>query len=256
MIRFLDEHNGNATADKLKSELMKVIKTGESYFNPPEFKDKKGKTAKQQMDEFQTNCAKKFQTAAQKFYTSYMTANRKDYKAERERAMKYFGIPELHPDKRNIKGNTGDKGDKAKNNPAVYLPKRGPKYRAMIDAAMEYETYADDEQPDPVKKMKLIDSILDYQKGKKKVMSGDARHRFNNSMALLASVTLGTPMEKYLDSQIAHVNKIRGAKPGSKDFLTKEGIFEGFKANKQADAQVKQNEPEKDPEAQIQGPQG
>ena len=85
-------------------------------------------------------------------------------------------------------------------------------------------------------------------------MSGDARHRFNNSMALLASVTLGTPMEKYLDRQIAHVNKIRGANPGSKDFLTKEGIFAGFKAGKQAAPVQKHEEHEKASEPVVQGP--
>ncbi|MBQ2096411.1 MAG: hypothetical protein II474_10945 [Firmicutes bacterium] len=34
------------------------------------------------------------------------------------------------------------------------------------------------------------------QKGKEKPLSGAAGDRFNNSMVLLAAVTVGTPMEK------------------------------------------------------------
>ena len=71
------------------------------------------------------------------------------------------------------------------------------------------------------------------QEGKEKPLSGAAGDRFNNSMVLLAAVTVGTPMEKYLDQQIAHINEVRGVHPGDKNFITKEMYFEGFAADKQ-----------------------
>lgn len=91
----------------------------------------------------------------------------------------------------------------------------------------EYESHGAE---DPSKTMKLIDSIVDYQKGKEK-LTGSAGARFDNSMMLLANVTVGTPMEKYLDEQIAKVNKARGAKQGDKNFVTKDTYFEGFNAD-------------------------
>ena len=175
MVRFLGDKQGIAAADKLKSELMKVVKTGESCFNPPEFKNKKGKTAEQQLDAYKAKCAQEFRNASKKFIDLYYNVREKDHEERKNDLDKRLVTPEL---------------------------------------------------------MKLIDAILDYQKGKEKVMSGAAGHRFDNSMILLASVTAGIPMEKYLDQQIANVNKVRGAQPGSRDFITKEGLFEGFKADK------------------------
>ena len=63
------------------------------------------------------------------------------------------------------------------------------------------------------------------------------------SMVLLASVTRGTPMEKYLDQQIKHINEVRGAQPGSKNYITKDMYFEGFEPNKQPGLQKQQEEP-------------
>ena len=232
MVRFLDEKRGDPAADKLKTQLMKVVRTGETYFNPPQFKDKKGKTAAQQLEEYKINCAKKFRESAEKFSEYYGSMRDKDFQAKKKTVMAGLKTPEIL--KRQFAGNTSNDGSKAENSAENYLPKRGPKYRAMVQAAKEYTNcYGDDGEPDPAAKMKLIDAVLAYQKGKEKVMSGDAGHRFDNSMALLANVTIGTPMEKYLDQQIANVNMVRGAKPGSKDYLTKEGIFAGFKADKQ-----------------------
>ena len=50
-------------------------------------------------------------------------------------------------------------------------------------------------------------------------------------MVLLANVTAGTSMEKYLDEQLAKVNKARGAKPGDKNFVSKDTYFGGFDAD-------------------------
>ena len=48
---------------------------------------------------------------------------------------------------------------------------------------------------------------------------------------MLAIVTVGTNYEKYFTEQLNHVNKIRGAKPGSKNYLAKEDVFDEFKVN-------------------------
>ena len=226
MLRYLKKYEGNSYADQLKEELGKVIQTGEKYGNPPEFRDKKGKTAEQQLEEYKTACAAKFQNAAWKFSNNYNDLKKKDYSERADDMKKQLGTPELKKIK--IAKQTRQKNEKYTE--AViddFMNKRGPKYKAMVKAATEYESHGAE---DPSKTMKLIDSIVDYQKGKEK-LTGSAGARFDNSMMLLANVTVGTPMEKYLDEQIAKVNKARGAKPGDKNFVTKDTYFEGFDAD-------------------------
>ena len=228
MIKFLDNYELDPNAIKLKAELEKAIRTGEKYNNPPQFRDKKGKTAEQQLAEYKTACAAKFQNAAIKFADMYSDLNQADYTARKNETRKQFGIPDLDTEKANVAKQTRVKN--ALYTEAVvdeFVNKRGPKYKAMLNAAKDYDDHGADK---PEKVLKLIDTIIDYQKGKEKT-TGSAGDRFNNSMVLLANVTVGTPLEKYLDEQIDKVNKARGARPGDKNFVTKDTYCEPFVAD-------------------------
>ena len=228
MIKHLNKYQEKADAKELKAELEKVIRTGEKYNNPPAFRDKKGKTADQQLEEYKTACAEEFQNAAFKFAKNYDTLQEKDYNARKDDMKKDLGgKPELTRFASKAAKQTRLK-DTEHTEPALdeFIKKRGPKFRAMVDAANDYESDRDD----PAKTMRLIDTIIDYQKGKE-TLTGSAGARFDNSMVLLANVTAGTSMEKYLDEQLAKVNKARGAKPGDKKFVTKNTYFEGFDAD-------------------------
>ena len=239
MIKNLNKYEGNPDADKLKEELEKVVRTGETYNNPPVFRDKKGKTAAQQLTEYKTKCAEKFRTAAIKFSKKYADLKTKDHDSRKKDLDKSLGGKADYI-KRGLKDTakqTQVKKDGLYTEMArdEYLAKRGPKYRAMVNAAKEYNA-AENElgEKDPAKTMKLIDSIIDYQKGKEK-LTGTAGDRFNNSMMLLANATMGTSLEKYLDEQIAKVNRARGAREGDKNFVTRRTYFDGFEADKPVD---------------------
>ena len=244
MVRFLAAKGDDPTARKLSDELVNAMKTGSDSLNPPEFKDKKGKTAQKQLEEYKAKYASKFRGEVQKCYEHYLSAQAKDYNAKLKDAKAKLGAtPSLM---KYAPASNSDNSKGVGNNPEVYLSKRGPKYRAMVQAAQEYAgsfNFEKGNAADPAKTMKVIDAVLDYQNGKEKPMSGAAGDRFNNSMVLLASVTRGTPMEKYLDQQIKHINEVRGAQPGSKNYITKDMYFEGFEPNKQPGLQKQQEEP-------------
>lgn len=71
-------------------------------------------------------------------------------------------------------------------------------------------------------------------------MKGNAKHRFDDSMTLLAAVTAGTPLEQtVLKPQINKINKIRGAKPGDPSFIRKEDYFDDFKLERSLEENAK-----------------
>ena len=108
-----------------------------------------------------------------------------------------------------------------------YMAKRGRRYRNMYEAGKEYLD-AKGTKGEAAAKVKRIDAILDYQTGKEKLMSGDDKIRFDNSMKLLADLTVGTHLEHAFTRQLEHINKRRGAKPGSSAYVTKEMYFDNY----------------------------
>ena len=181
---------------------------------------------------------KALQNAVLKFTDTYTTESKKDYAAQRkayEKENAKLAAPMRTADKKSVEAKK----------PENYLANRGPKYNAMMDAALEYQEGYDPEKggvADPSKALKVVNAVLDYQKGKEKFIKGEDGERFNNSMSLLAQVTAGTSLEKYLDEQIAHVNKVRGAKQGDRNFITKADYLEPFKPEQPA-AQHEQDKP-------------
>ena len=214
-VRYLSGLKDDPNAKKMMSLMKPLIQAGTNYLNPPEFKDGK-KTAEEQRKAYQQKEALKFMKA----YESYNKSFRKLYQEEFnkvwqpiDRDLRKAGIKPLS----NLlvaKKAKGMRGDEIRDQ---YMKARGPKFRAMVDAAAKYK------QGDSRTAMNLIDRVLDYQNGKEKVMKGAAGERFNDSLMLLASVTVGTPLEKtVLEPQLDKINRIRGAKPGSPDYVSKE----------------------------------
>ena len=202
-------------AKQLSPLLLKALNAGEKCYKIPEFTDTKKKTKEVQEKEFVIKQKRAFYKAAQNYIDTYVKLYKQNYNKELSEKEKHF-----------IKDGVELKVSGAKTN-KEYLEKRGIQYRKMYEAAKEYEEKYTD-KADPSATFKLIDSILDYQKGKEKVMTGFDKIRFDNSMRLLADITCGTHFEKYFENQLARINKIRGVKPGSANYLTKENYFDNY----------------------------
>ena len=203
-------------SNKLRAGLEKVIQAGNKDLNNPKYRAA-------------------FLTAAGSYYDVFQKTSTDRYnraKAAVEKNAPKGAKPLYNPYSKG-QGTKGEIESREKD----YLKKHGKKFNAMISAANEY-CIADKNGADPAKAMKLIDAILDYQNGKEKPMSGEARYRFDGSLSLLASVTMGTPMEKYLDRQIAHINKVRGAKNGDPSFIKKEDYLDRDELIRERDANL------------------
>ena len=117
------------------------------------------------------------------------------------------------------------------------LSKRGPKFRNMISAVNELKAKKVDEVRES-DLIKTVNSILEYQDGKEKGFSNQSKNqRFDDSMRLLAELTVGTPAEKYYRAQLEKVNAARGLSPDSPGYLKPETFLES-----QQDAYVETDE--------------
>ncbi len=203
--------------DKLLNGVAVLVAAADKYTNAP-----KGLEGKE-LEEYKQNSAKELLNAVKLYTNAYSEAYKK--------ALDSYVKKNISPDAKEMKGFTNQKDilklDKDKD-AQPYLERRGPRYKKMVEALKAYNL-ADKSLPQPGKTMRLIDAILDYQNGREKLMKGDSKIRFDNSMRLLATVTVNSPFEKYLDEQIAKINKVRGAKPGSKGFITKADYYNSFK---------------------------
>ncbi|SEP84277.1 hypothetical protein SAMN02910369_00716 [Lachnospiraceae bacterium NE2001] len=219
-------------AKKLLANLRKVIQKGEKFLNPPEFQNSSKKSAEVKLAEYKDKAAKDFVGSVEKYIYDYGMVKLNHRNKEWKKIENSASFP------KDLKPLQGAKVEK-KNSEYTevnYALKRGPRYKKMVDACKDYmENVSRVGEPDPRLTMKAINSILDYQKGKEKVMSGDAKIRFDNSMRFLASVTVGTHFEKYFDEQIAKINKIRGCKEGSRDYIRKEDYFDDFASIRTSD---------------------
>ena len=75
--------------------------------------------------------------------------------------------------------------------------------------------------------IKTVNSILEYQDGKEKGFSNQSKNqRFDDSMRLLAELTVGTPAEKYYRAQLEKVNAARGLSPDSPGYLKPETFLQ------------------------------
>lgn len=212
--------------DKVLAEkLTKVLQAGAPYFTQPEFSDKKGKTAAQQQKEYEEKYRKAFLNGIDKYRDDYNKLEEAKYNKEwkpADAALRKAGLKPMAT-KLRAEGKKINAGKVTEE----YMAKRGPKFRAMVESAREYSR---ENKPSARKTLDLVNKILSYQDGKEKLMKGNAKHRFDDSMSLLAAVTAGTPLEQtVLQPQIDKINKIRGAKAGDPSFIRKEDYFDDFK---------------------------
>ncbi|MCR5451227.1 MAG: hypothetical protein K6F00_01205, partial [Lachnospiraceae bacterium] len=227
-IKALEEAKKNNVKDASKylEAAKEVQRLKKEYSEPPVFRDKK-KTAKKQLEEYQQKKGLQYIKAAKKYMDKYDADMKKKTEEYIQKAVKKLPS-HIKPTTMKYEINTARKivnGKAIDNKLGDYAAKRGPKFNKMVEAGDEYVL----DDGSPVKTMKLIDAILDYQKGKEKVTSGEQAERFIDSMRLLAEVTMGTPHEKIFTDQLNRVNKLRGAKPGSKNYIDKKEIFVEFK---------------------------
>ena len=221
--------NNVKDASKYLEAAKEVQRLKKEYSETPVFRDKKNKTAKKQLEEYQQKKGLQYIKAAKKYMDKYDADMKKKTEEYIQKAVKK--LPS-HIKPTTMKYETQDTARKIVNDKAIdnklgdYAAKRGPKFNKMVEAGNEYVL----DDGSPVKTMKLIDAILDYQKGKEKVTSGEQAERFIDSMRLLAEITIGTPHEKIFTDQLNRVNKARGAKPGSKNFIDKKEIFVEFES--------------------------
>lgn len=229
-IKALEEAKKNNVKDASKylEAAKEVQRLKKEYSEPPVFRDKKNKTAKKQLEEYQQKKGVQYIKAAKKYMDKYDADMKKKTEEYIQKAVKKLPS-HIKPTTRKYEINTAPKivnGEAIDNKLGDYAAKRGPKFNKMVKAGDEYVL----DDGSPVKTMKLIDAILDYQKGKEKVTSGEQAERFIDSMRLLAEITIGTPHEKLFTDQLNRVNKLRGAKPGSKNYIDKKEIFVEFKS--------------------------
>ena len=229
-IKALEEAKKNNVKDASKylEAAKEVQRLKKEYSEPPVFRDKKNKTAKKQLEEYQQKKGVQYIKAAKKYMDKYDADMKKKTEEYIQKAVKKLPS-HIKPTTRKYEINTAPKivnGEAIDNKLGDYAAKRGPKFNKMVEAGNEYVL----DDGSPVKTMKLIDAILDYQKGKEKVTSGEQAERFIDSMRLLAEITIGTPHEKLFTDQLNRVNKLRGAKPGSKNYIDKKEIFVEFKS--------------------------
>ena len=229
-IKALEEAKKNNVKDASKylETAKEVQRLKKEYSEPPVFRDKKNKTAKKQLEEYQQKKGVQYIKAAKKYMDKYDADMKKKTEEYIQKAVKKLPS-HIKPTTRKYEINTAPKivnGEAIDNKLGDYAAKRGPKFNKMVKAGDEYVL----DDGSPVKTMKLIDAILDYQKGKEKVTSGEQAERFIDSMRLLAEITIGTPHEKLFTDQLNRVNKLRGAKPGSKNYIDKKEIFVEFKS--------------------------
>jgi hypothetical protein len=235
-------------AAALREKMEKVLKTGANYFAPPKFTDKRRKTAAQQEKEYEEKNRKAFLNGIDKYIEDYAKAEVDSYNRAWKPVEKELAAAGVKPLSNKLDvGKVPTKQTDVKR--TEYMKKRGPKFRAMAEAA---DAYKKGNEPDSRLTMDLVDKILDYQNGKEKVMKGDAGKRFDDSMTLLTAATVGTPLEKtILQPQIDKINRIRGAKEGDPNFIRKEDYFDaGILQGPQAGEEQKQKENVKN------GPQG
>ena len=213
----IDEERINAEhAKKLLPILRKAMGPVNAIINAPEFVDTPKKSAANQKREYFLKKSREFYKAVNKYHDAYIKLNDEVYNK---------GLAEATKDMR-------EEAERAKKEDALeppdkYMAKRGRRYRNMYEAGKEYLD-AKGTKGEAAAKVKLIDAILDYQTGKEKLMSGDDKIRFDNSMKLLADLTVGTHLEHAFTRQLEHINKRRGAKPGSSAYVTKEMYFDNY----------------------------
>ncbi len=125
------------------------------------------------------------------------------------------------------------------------LAKRGPKYRNMIRAVGELKSSSI--AADETNVIKTVNAILEYQDGKEKGFFSSAKNqRFNDSMTLLAELTVGTPAEKYYRAQLDKVNRARGLTPDHPNYLKPEDfLYKEPKAEPQITEELKKEQDEK-----------
>ena len=112
--------------------------------------------------------------------------------------------------------------------------KRGPKFRKMVEAVEAAKGKKDLQAGDLIR---TVNAIIDYQTGKEKgFFSSEKNQRFNDSMAVLGELTVGTEAEKYFQQQLDKVNQARGLQPDDPKYLKPEDFVQP------------RPEPEKEPE--------
>ena len=104
------------------------------------------------------------------------------------------------------------------------LGNRGPKFRNMIASVNKLSHNTGDVSEKDL--IGAVNSILEYQDGKEKgFFSSSKNQRFNDSMTLLAEITMGTPAEKHYRAQLDKVNAARGLRPGTPGYLKPEDFL-------------------------------
>lgn len=104
--------------------------------------------------------------------------------------------------------------------------KRGPKYKAMASTLIDYDVKKRMGIATGEDVVRVIGSIIDYQTGKEKGFKSEEKNqRFDESMKVLAELTVGTPAERYFTQQLDKVNAARGFKPGDPGYLKPENFL-------------------------------
>ncbi len=121
-----------------------------------------------------------------------------------------------------------------------YLSKRSQKYQRMVRNA---EKLIDNPNASAKDTMKAVNAILEYQNGKEGGSLFKARNqRFDQSMQLLADITIGTPAQKYLEDQIKKVNTARGKQPGDAGYYSidtlRDNAFKSVKTGNELENKV------------------
>ncbi len=106
-----------------------------------------------------------------------------------------------------------------------YVKSRSPEFQKMVKGIRAVLNEYDNAQTvSPSTSMKAMANILEYQTGKEQVRFWKSgQERFNLSMEAALSMTEGTAAERFVDTQITKVNKLRSDPArGSDAFMSKE----------------------------------